>query len=122
MAILRERTEAQRALAITVDVAIDPALPPVPWPSASLRDWFASAVVASETALLGSARRRIHVRGNVEGGLAVLSVADDGIALGLIATEGELHGATVSVIRTDDGRTIRRLAIPLRIGSPAPSS
>jgi len=119
-AILRERTEAQHALAISVDVAIDPTLPPVPWPAAALRDWFASAIVASETALLGSARRRIDVRASVEGGLAVLSVADDGMPLGLVATEGELHGATVSVIRTDDGRTIRRLAIPLRIGSPTP--
>ncbi len=122
MAILRERTEAQRALAITMDVAIDPALPLIAWPIASLRDWFASAIVASETALLGSARRRIDVRATVEGGLAVLSVADDGMPLGIVAAESELHGASVSVIRTDDGRTIRRLAVPLRIGAPAHQS
>ncbi|MDZ7631916.1 MAG: hypothetical protein U5K74_11380 [Gemmatimonadaceae bacterium] len=77
-----------------------------------------SAMVASETALLGSARRRIDVRAALDGGLAVLTVADDGVPLGIVPSEWELHGATISVIRTDDGRTIRRLAIPLRIGSP----
>ncbi len=115
---LRERAETQRALAITVNVSIDPALPPVPWPQAALREWLASAVVASETALLGSARRRIDVRASLDGGLAVLTVADDGVPIGIVPSEWELHGATISVIRTDDGRTIRRLAIPLRIGSP----
>lgn len=116
--ILRERAETQRALAITVNLNIDPTLPPVDWPQAALRDWLASAVVASETALLGSARRRIDIRAALEGGLAVLTVADDGVPIGIVPSEGELHGATISVIRTDDGRTIRRLAIPLRIGSP----
>ncbi len=115
--ILRERAEAQRALAITVNVSIDPGLPLVPWAPAALRDWFASAIVASETALLGSARRRIDVRAGLDGGFAVLSVADDGVPVGIIPSEAELHGATISVIRTDDGRTIRRLAVPLRIGS-----
>ena len=115
--MLRERAEAQKALAITVNVVVDPGLPPVPWATVALRDWFASAVVASETALLGSARRRIDVRAGLDGGLAVISVADDGVPIGIVPSEGELHGATISVIRTDDGRTIRRLAIPLRIGS-----
>ena len=115
--MLRERAESQRALAITVNVSVDPGLPPVPWAAAALREWFASALVASETALLGSARRRIDVRAAQDGGLAVLTVADDGVPIGIIPSEGELHGASISVIRTDDGRTIRRLAIPLRIGS-----
>lgn len=115
--ILRERADSQRALAITVTVAIDPALPPVHWPATCMRDFVASAIVASETALLGSARRRIDIRGSIEGGLAVLTVADDGAPIGIVASEAELYGATVSVIRTDDGRTIRRLAIPLRIGA-----
>ena len=115
--LLRERAEAQRALAITMNVTIDPGLPPVPWATAALRDWFASAVVASETALLGSARRRIDVRAGLDDGMAVITVADNGVPIGIVPSEGELHGATISVIRTDDGRTIRRLAIPLRIGS-----
>jgi signal transduction histidine kinase len=114
---LRERAEAQRALAVVVNVTIDPALPLVPWPSSALRDWLAAAVVASETALLGSARRRIDIRAGLDGGLAVITVADDGVPVGVVPSEWELHGATISVIRTDDGRTIRRLAIPLRIGS-----
>ena len=74
-------------------------------------------MVASETALLGSARRRIDIRAGLDGGLAVITVADNGVPIGIVPSEGELHGATISVIRTDDGRTIRRLAIPLRIGS-----
>ncbi len=115
--ILRERAEAQRVLSISVNLAIEPSLPPVPWPEASLRDWIATAIVASETALLSSARRRIDIRANLEGGLAVVTVADDGIPIGMVPSEGELYGANISVIRTDDGRTIRRLAIPLRIGS-----
>ena len=115
--MLRERAESQRALAITVNVSVDPGLPPVPWAAAALREWFASALVASETALLSSARRRIDIRAAQDGGLAVLTVADDGVPIGIIPSEGELHGASISVIRTDDGRTIRRLAIPLRIGS-----
>ncbi|MBC7840963.1 MAG: HAMP domain-containing histidine kinase [Gemmatimonadaceae bacterium] len=115
--ILRERAESQRALAITVNVSVDPGLPPVPWATAALREWFGSALVASETALLGSARRRIDVRAALDGGLAVVTVADDGVPIGIIPSEGDLHGASISVIRTDDGRTIRRLAIPLRIGS-----
>lgn len=117
-AILRERSEAQRALAITVRVTIDPGLPAVPWPATSMRDWVASAIVASETALLGSARRRIDIRASLDGALAMLTVADDGVPIGIVPSESELHGATMSVIRTDDGRTIRRLAIPLRIGTP----
>lgn len=115
--MLRERAESQRALAITVNVSVDPGLPRVPWAAAALREWFASALVASETALLSSARRRIDIRAAQDGGLAVLTVADDGVPIGIIPSEGELHGASISVIRTDDGRTIRRLAIPLRIGS-----
>ncbi|MCC7052613.1 MAG: HAMP domain-containing histidine kinase [Gemmatimonadaceae bacterium] len=115
--LLRERAESQRALSITVNVTIDPALPPVPWTATALRDWFATAIVASETALLASARRRIDVRAALDGALAVLTVADDGVPVGIVPSEAELHGASVSVIRTDDGRTIRRLAIPLRIGS-----
>ena len=114
--ILRERAEAQRVLSISVNLAIEPSLPPVPWPAASLRDWIATAIVASETALLSSARRRIDIRANLEGGLAVVTVADDGVPIGIVPSEGELYGANISVIRTDDGRTIRRLAIPLRIG------
>ena len=116
--ILRERSETQRALAISVSVTIEPGLPPVPWPQTALRDWIAAAVVASETALLGSARRRIDLRAGLDGAHAVITVADDGIPIGIVPSEWELHGATMSVIRTDDGRTIRRLAIPLRIGSP----
>ncbi len=115
--IMRQRAETQRALAITANVHIDPLLPPVPWPAGAMRDWLASALVASETALLASARRRIDVRAALDGGLAVLTVADDGTPIGIVPSESELHGATISVIRTDDGRTIRRLAIPLRIGS-----
>lgn len=117
--IMQERAETQRALAIFASVTIDPLLPPVPWPPGAIRDWLASALTASETALLGSARRRIDVRASLDGGLAVLTVADDGTPLGIVPSESQLHGATISVIRTDDGRTIRRLAIPLRIGSPA---
>ena len=115
--ILRERAESQRALAISVNVTLDPGLPPVPWSAAALRDWLATAIVASETALLGSARRRIDIRAGLEGAMAVLTVADDGAPIGIFPSEAELNGATISVIRTDDGRTIRRLAIPLRIGS-----
>lgn len=115
--ILRERAESQRALAISVNVTLDPGLPPVPWAAAALRDWLATAIVASETALLGSARRRIDIRAGLEGAMAVLTVADDGAPIGIFPSEAELNGATISVIRTDDGRTIRRLAIPLRIGS-----
>jgi hypothetical protein len=116
--ILRERSETQRALAITVQVVLEPGLPPVPWPQAALRDWLASAVVASETALLGSAKRRIDLRASLDGAHALITVADDGVPVGIVPSDWELHGATISVIRTDDGRTIRRLAIPLRIGSP----
>ena len=115
--ILRERAEAQRALAMTVNVVVDPALPPLQWPSSAMRDWLASAIVASETALLGSARRRMDIRAGLDGALAVLTVADDGVPIATIPAEQQLHGASLSVIRTDDGRTIRRLAIPLRIGS-----
>lgn len=115
--ILRERAESQRALAISVNVTLDPGLPPVPWAAAALRDWLATAIVASETALLGSARRRIDIRAGLEGAMAVLTVADDGAPIGIFPSEAESNGATISVIRTDDGRTIRRLAIPLRIGS-----
>ena len=115
--ILRERAESQRALAISVNVTLDPGLPPVPWAAAALRDWLATAIVASETALLGSARRRIDIRTGLEGAMAVVTVADDGAPIGIFPSEAELNGATISVIRTDDGRTIRRLAIPLRIGS-----
>lgn len=119
--IVRERAETQRALSMTVNVAVEPALPMVAWPASSMREWLTSAIVASETALLGSARRRIDIRAGLDGGWAVLTVADDGVPIGLVPSEFELHGATISVIRTDDGRTIRRLAIPLRIGNSQPS-
>lgn len=115
--LLRERAESQKALSISVNLSLDPNLPPVPWAAAALRDWLATAIVASETALLGSARRKIDVRAAMDGALAVLTVADDGAPVGIVPSESELHGASVSVIRTDDGRTIRRLAIPLRIGN-----
>ena len=117
--ILRERADAQHALAIVVNVTVDPLLPPLAWPAASLRDWIASAIVASETALLASARRRIDIRAGIDGAMATLTVADDGAPIGIVTSECEHLGATVSVIRTDDGRTIRRLAIPLRVGTPA---
>ena len=119
--IVRERADTQRALSMTLNVTVDGALPMVAWPEAALREWLTAAVVASETALLGSARRRIDIRAGLDGGLAVLTVADDGVPIGLVPSEWELHGATISVIRTDDGRTIRRLAIPLRIGNSQPS-
>ena len=117
--ILRERADTQNALAIVVTVTVDPLLPPLAWPTASLRDWIASAIVASETALLSSARRRIDIRAGIDGAMATLTVADDGAPVGIVSSEFEHLGATVSVIRTDDGRTIRRLAIPLRVGTPA---
>lgn len=117
--ILRERAESQHALAIVANVTVDPMLPPLSWPVASLRDWLARAIVASETALLGSARRRIDIGAGTDGAMAVISVSDDGAPVGIVASEREQLGATVSVIRTDDGRTIRRLAIPLRVGTPA---
>ena len=120
--LLHERAETQRALAVTVNLAVDPGMPVIAWPAVDLREWAASAIVASETALLGSARRRIDVRISLEGPMAVLTVADDGVAIGLLPSESALHGATISVIRTDDGRTIRRLAIPLTIGTPHPLS
>ena len=117
--ILRERADSQHALAIAVHVTVDPLLPPLSWPTAALRDWMASAIVASETALLASARRRIDIRAGIDGAMAILTVADDGAPVGIVPSECEQLGATVSVIRTDDGRTIRRLAIPLRVGNPA---
>ena len=120
--LLHERAETQRALAVTVNLAVDPGMPAIAWPAVDLREWAASAIVASETALLGSARRRIDVRISLDGPMAVLTVADDGVAIGLLPSESALHGATISVIRTDDGRTIRRLAIPLTIGTPHPLS
>ena len=120
--LLHERAETQRALAVTVNLAVDPGMPVIAWPAVDLREWAASAIVASETALLGSARRRIDVRISLDGPMAVLTVADDGVAIGLLPSESALHGATISVIRTDDGRTIRRLAIPLTIGTPHPLS
>jgi GAF domain/His Kinase A (phospho-acceptor) domain len=115
--ILRERGEAQRALTMTVNVTIDPGLPPLPWPATALREWLSSAIIASETALLGSSKRRIDIRASMDGALGVITVADDGIAIPSLPTDSTLHGANISVIRTDDGRTIRRLAIPLRIGN-----
>jgi len=116
--LLSERAEAQRALAITVTVSVDPQLPPVTWPRDSLREWLSAAIVASETALLGAARRRIEVRAGLDGGNAVVTIADDGAPVGVLPSEVEAFGATMSVVRTDDGRTIRRLTIPLRIGTP----
>jgi hypothetical protein len=116
--LLRERMDTQRALAVNVQLTADPGMPAIAWPAVALREWAASAIIASETALLGSAKRRIDVRVGLEGPLAVLTVADDGIPIGVLPTESALHGATMSVIRTDDGRTIRRLAIPLSVGTP----
>ncbi len=116
--LLRERMDTQRALAVNVQLTVDPGMPAIAWPAIALREWAASAIIASETALLGSAKRRIDVRVGLEGPLAVLTVADDGIPIGVLTTDSELHGATMSVIRTDDGRTIRRLAIPLTVGTP----
>jgi hypothetical protein len=95
-------------------------MPSIAWPAVALRDWAAAAIIASETALLASARRRIDVRVGLEGPLAVVTVADDGIPIGVLPSDSLLHGATMSVIRTDDGRTIRRLAIPLTIGTTPP--
>jgi len=117
--ILRERAESQHALAIVVTVTVDPLLPPLSWPAAALRDWVARAIVASETALVASARRRIDIGAGIDGAMAFLTVSDDGAPVGIVPSEREQQGATVSVIRTDDGRTIRRLAIPLRVGTPA---
>lgn len=117
--ILRERADSQHVLAIVVNVTVDPLLPPLSWPAAALRDWMASAIVASETALLASARRRIDIRADIDGAMAILTVADDGAPVGIVPSECEQLGATVSVLRTDDGRTIRRLAIPLRVGNAA---
>jgi len=117
--ILRERADSQHALAIVVTVTVDPLLPPISWPAASLRDWLARAIVASETALLASARRRIDIGAGIDGAMAILTVSDDGAPVGIVPSEREQQGAAVSVIRTDDGRTIRRLAIPLRVGTPA---
>lgn len=116
--LLHERAEAHRSLAITVNLSIDPAMPAITWPAVAMREWVSAAVIASETALLGSARRRIDVRAGLDGALALISVADEGVPIGLLPSESALHGATISVIRTDDGRTIRRLAIPLTIGTP----
>jgi hypothetical protein len=115
--VLRERLETQRALAVHVQLTIDPGMPSIAWPAVTLRDWATAAIIASETALLASARRRIDVRVGLEGPLAVVTVADDGIPIGVLPSDSMLHGATMSVIRTDDGRTIRRLAIPLTIGT-----
>ncbi|HYW51187.1 MAG TPA: GAF domain-containing protein, partial [Gemmatimonadaceae bacterium] len=91
-AILRERAEAQRALAITVTFSIDAGMPPVPFPATSMRDWVATAIVASETALLGSARRRIDIRASLDGAMAMLTVGDDGVPIGIVPSESELHG------------------------------
>ena len=116
--LLHERAETQRALAIRVNLSVDPGMPAIAWPAVALREWVSAAVIASETALLGSARRKIDVRAGLDGALALISVADEGVPIGVLPPETALHGATISVIRTDDGRTIRRLAIPLTIGNP----
>jgi hypothetical protein len=76
-----------------------------------------SAVIASETALLTSSKRRIDIRATIDGAHAVITVADDGVRITNVPSEATLHGASITVVRTDDGRTIRRLAIPLRIGN-----
>jgi signal transduction histidine kinase len=115
--ILRERSEAQRALTMTVNVTVDPSMPPLPWPASALRDWLSSAVIASETALLSSSKRRIDIRATIDGAHAVITVADDGVRITNVPSDATLHGASITVVRTDDGRTIRRLAIPLRIGN-----
>ncbi len=117
-AVLQERAETQRALAITVGSTIDSGMPPIAWPAIAFREWVTSALIASETALVGAARRRIDVRAGLDGAMAMITIADDGVPVGLLPSASEVHGATMSVIRTDDGRTIRRLAIPLTIGTP----
>jgi signal transduction histidine kinase len=117
-AVLQERAETQRALAITVGSTIDSGMPPIAWPAIAFREWVTSALIASETALVGAARRRIDVRVGLDGAMAMITIADDGVPVGLLPSASEVHGATMSVIRTDDGRTIRRLAIPLTIGTP----
>jgi hypothetical protein len=116
--VLQERLDTQRALAVSVQLTVDPGMPAIAWPALALRHWATSAIIASETALLGAAKRRIDVRVGLDGPLAVLTVADDGIPIGALPMDSELHGATISMIRTDDGRTIRRLAIPLTVGTP----
>lgn len=118
--VLRERTDAHRALAIDVVATIDPALPPVPFPAHVLRDWLFVALSESERALFGAARRRVEVRAALEEMGAVVCVADDGTTPTTATSVRDLHGATVTRRRTDDGWTLRRLYIPLRIGVVPP--
>lgn len=119
-AVLRERADAHRALAIEVVATIDPALPPVPFPATVLRDWLFVALSESERALFGAARRRVEVRAALEEMGAIVCVADDGTTPTTATSVRDLHGATVTRRRTDDGWTLRRLYIPLRIGVVPP--
>jgi hypothetical protein len=119
-AVLRERADAHRALAIEVVASVDPALPPVPFPATVLRDWLFVALSESERALFGAARRRVEVRAALEELGAIVCVSDDGTTPTTATSVRDLHGATVTRRRTDDGWTLRRLYIPLRIGVVPP--
>lgn len=118
--VLRERGDAHRALAIEVQATLDPTLPPVPFPAPVLRDWLLVALSEAERALFGAVRRRVEIRAALEELGAVVCVSDDGTTPSTGTTVRDLHGATVTRRRTDDGWTMRRLYIPLRIGTPAP--
>ena len=118
--VLRERGDAHRALAIEVVVTIDATLPPVPFPATVLRDWLVVALSESERALFGAVRRRVEVRAALEEMGAIVCVSDDGTTPTTASSVRDLHGATVTRRRTDDGWTLRRLYIPLRIGVVPP--
>lgn len=120
--VLRERGDAHRALAIEVVVTIDATLPPVPFPATVLRDWLVVALSESERALFGAVRRRVEVRAALEEMGAIVCVSDDGTTPTTASSVRDLHGATVTRRRTDDGWTLRRLYIPLRIGVVPPPS
>ncbi len=115
-AVLAERADAHRALAIDAVATIDPTLPPVPYPASVLRDWLSVALSEAERALFGAARRRVEIRAALEELGAVVVVADDGTTPSTATTVRDVQGATVTRKRTDDGWTVRRLYIPLRIG------
>ncbi|MCU0619391.1 MAG: hypothetical protein MUF40_05760 [Gemmatimonadaceae bacterium] len=115
-AVLAERSDAHRALAIEVVSTLDPALPQIPYPPSVLRDWLSVAFAEAERALFGAVRRRIELRAAVEELGLVIVVADDGSTPSAATTVRDLQGATVTRERTDDGWTVRRLHIPLRLG------
>ncbi|MCU0618854.1 MAG: hypothetical protein MUF21_09395 [Gemmatimonadaceae bacterium] len=119
-AVLRERVDAHRALSIDIVATVDPALPPVPFPAGVLRDWLLIALSEAERALFGAARRRVEIRAALEEMGAVVVVADDGTSPTSATTVRDVQGATVTRRRTDDGWTLRRLYIPLRIGVVPP--